>query len=346
MIKKKLKQINAFVVSILSVIIFLGINNEVKAVENMKQEVDNTKVVYWMQFNSNNMHCQFMVNDISAHSTIINNARELYSTGFDIEGRFEQGVNSLKLRGVEMPQKDQNPNTGEPYCNVSLIAFVTDPATGEEQSKEISNLRLTLDKDGNFTSKESAVYSDRNVTSEPSLTILDHKVFDAVKNNDVILERSLVINHALPPYRWMTASSPFKDTPENRELLWQEYDKYRKLIEAGDMKGLKVLFKPALDITKVVRPDLDIDSYFNTISKQLNLDFFKKRNQARLVSYKKEDYVLEIYNKGKLFRFVNKKKYEERLYPYSPIIYEDSKSVGNYTPTFTLVNGKIELAFI
>lgn len=344
-VKGSIKTVGVFLASMIS-IIFLGVN-ELRADDVMKQEFNSPRVIYWMQFNSNNMHCQFLVNEMSAHSTIINGARELYSVGFDIEGRFDRGVNSLKLRGVEMPEEDQNPNTGEPYCNVSLIAFVTDPITGEEQSKEVSNLRLTFDKDGSFTSEESAVYPDKSVTSEPILTILDRKQFEGVKNNNVMLERELVINHALPPYRWMTESTPFEDTPENRELLWQEYDEYRKLIEAGDMEGLKKKFQTALDITKVIRPNLDIDSYFEIISGQLRLDIFnKKRGEVKLTSFNREDYQLEIYNEGKLFRFVNKKQYEEILYPYSPIIYEDSNSYLNYTPTFTLVNGKIELAFI
>mgnify|MGYP001404325751 CR=1 FL=1 len=66
----------------------------------------------------------------------------------------------------------------------------------------------------------------------------------------------------------------------------------------------------------------------------------------QLIPFDKNDYILEIYNEGKLFRFVDKKMQEKELIQFSPIIWSDGIKRQWFNPTFTLVNGKIELAFI
>ncbi|MGL4674942.1 MAG: hypothetical protein ACRCXK_08790, partial [Wohlfahrtiimonas sp.] len=224
--------------------------------------------------------------------------------------------------------------------------------TGSVESKEVSHLRFTYEKnddpqnlpyDANLlTLKETRTNQDpliatSAVTSEPLPPIFDA---DDMPIERKLASREIMVNHP-QHFSWIHRSTPFTDTPANRQKLWNKYNEIRTAIINKDKKVIRGLVEPG--VTDVANfQGADIERHFNIVFSQTVEEFFTLNPEFwESQPLRMDDYDLELYAGGKLFRFNEKKKTL-----FSPLQWHNSLrgTYKAYNPLFTYINGEIVMA--
>lgn len=115
-----------------------------------------------------------------------------------------------------------------------------------------------------------------------------------------------------------------------------KYEEYHTAFANKALKAIKALMEPGL--SDIVRfSERESNEYFETVADQLWQEEFDNPNLS-IGDIVKKYYVLQIYAKGKFFRFVEKNSDVN-----SPIYWINSEKevFSYYNPTFTFINGEI-----
>lgn len=317
----KLKSVFIFVIFLIT-----GIN------QSMAEEV---KVNYVANFRYHHIHCNFMINGITIHSSL--GPRPVMMSFSDRVGALlAEGDNTFAIEAMNIPMDPK-----EAYCEVILTAMVPNPEIGEYEFKEVASLRVTIDEEGNFTTRESQLYEGKSVTTnEISLVETDVKTFRQGVKNNTIATRGLKVNHPHKHFSWSYRSTPFEDTPENRELLWQKYDELREALASKDEEKYRSLLLPGSLETEAYQGDLNTLAFTNSM-----MGFVHEAWEAsdfEVLSYNREDYDLQISAEDRMVRFVRTKSASN---DDSPIKFLENSSIKVLNYTFTLIDGEIVVAY-
>lgn len=289
-------------------------------------------VEYFAQYSVNNMFCAFKVNGITYQISSLNGIPKLFSFGGTIGSALAEGENTIGIKGMAVA-KEALPNT---YCEMLVSASSRNPETGEIESHKVTDIRITVDEDGNFTVAESGDYGDSPLTSLPTLESLKTMEFDDTETYDVLATRKLKINHQHNHhYQWTTADK-FTDTPENREKLWRKYEAMIEALNRGDFETYQAHLEPGALESDRYKSDPKTRAFTESVMSSIRAKF---KPGLKVDSYDRSDYVLKIYAEGRLFKFIKKSDSFERE---SPLIYDGT--FFNYT--FTMINGKIVGAYL
>ena len=320
----------------------------------MATEQNTPQVKYQLRFKANYIPCVVRINNVFIYDTY--NSEKIpkqLSFGQDITQYLDQGKNELSILATNIAEYIPSHRIEQSYCEVDILATVKNPTTGDIERKTVSNIRYLYEKNPKWLKRnfpyllsvdESNINLDERLASNQiSLKQLPH-LYDA--NNDPIQEtlasRSFIVNHH-QPFSWVNDSTPFENTPENKKRLWDKYQEILKAVADKDKKAVRQLVEPGVSDMARYYGDSNAEGQFefsfaDTFHHYFNLnpDVYKA-NPLTI-----DDYDLEIYAGGKLFR-LNQKGYTL----VSPLQWENSVrgTTRIYNPIFTFIDGKIVMAW-
>lgn len=309
------------------------------------------KVHYQMMFKAHEVMCSAKLNGAYLFNTetVQKGVPQLISLIDSVGVYMDEGENVLTMRGINLSNYIDDPAGA--YCEISIIAMVQNPESGEIESKEVSNIRYTYkktaeDSDSPYPyvlSVEESNYGLDGQLASNNITLEEHpplKDDDGEDVQKIVASREIYVHHH-QPFRWIHESTPFTDTPENRQKLWAKYNEIRAAIIKKDKKAIRQLVDfGATDVAKF--DNVDVEDHFEIIFDQVLDEFFNINSDIWISEPLTEDkYDLELYAGGKLFRFN-----EKGMNITSPLQWKNAfgKNYLRYNPIFTYVNGKIEVA--
>jgi len=143
------------------------------------------------------------------------------------------------------------------------------------------------------------------------------------------------------PFQWIHQSSPLSDTQETKKVVWDKYMEIKQAIQNKDKAKIKQLAEPGLSDVANYQGD-DVNNHFDIVFDQLLQDYFDFDPEVwQYQNMSMDDFNLEIYAEGRLFRLV-----EKGAYIASPLTWKNiyTEHYRSYNPLFTLINGKIVMA--
>lgn len=294
----------------------------------------NQVVEYTAMYRYHHIHCTFLVNDIPIQTSV--SGRPIFTSFMGRIGPvLAEGENTFGIWAMNIPEDPEGA-----YCEMIVHASVYNDETGESESKEVSSIKVTIDDKGKFVATESKIYPEPSLTGAVTLKELDEITFNQGVENDAIATRSLTVNHPHKTHSWQSRSTPFKDTPANREKLWAKYEEFRSALAAKNEKRYRGLLESGLTETEIYMGNPVTRSYTHSM-----MDFVYDAWRAedfKVLPINRDDYRLVIGADGRLFRFVNNKSASQMD---SPIRYQQNGSRRIFNYTFTLINGEIVNAY-
>ncbi|MHC5225726.1 hypothetical protein [Ignatzschineria sp. LJL83] len=309
-------------------------------------------VTYYMKFKANGMRCLLTINDVYIYSPVQHSPKipRLVSLGHGVTEYLQQGENTVSVilsNNAEYIPKSEIENG---YCEVEIIAMAANEL-GEVESKVVSHMRHTYvprpeGSDSIFpyhlSTSESNTELDPLISPNGIESIERPHNYDA--NNEPVQSirsnQTLIVHHETP-MSWSQRATPFEDTEANKRKLWNKYQEIKQIIQTQDKRALRQLAEPgATDMARIF--GRDVEAHFETTFKEVIQDFFEIDTEYYRDEYiPYEDYELEIYAEGKLFR-LNRKGFliSSPLRWYNPFNQESLI----YNPLFTFIDGEIVMA--
>jgi len=297
-----------------------------------------TEVMYIAEMKAKKIYCNFFVNGIPALSTAGYVAMREYTFSDNISRTLGEGKNIISIQAMNLPVTPE-----DAYCEMTITAFVENEKTGEGESKEVTSIRVSYDEDGNFTVQESQKYGAQSLTNEPKLTILNKASYAEKATgliNDALAERELNILHPYKHHSWIDKSTPITNTPENFKKVWAKYEEFRAAMAAKDRAKILELIQPGTAETEILQGNPETQFWTNSIMSVYDEAWAAEDFQMKPVN--PEDYELIISADGRLFRMNYIKTITPRA---SPIEYNQNDDEVNINPDFTMIDGKVVVAF-
>lgn len=300
----------------------------------------NTKVDYFVQFNIHNMDCIVRHNGVLLYSTTgLDLPPKKLTFGHSIAPSTAEDKNVLEIMAGNSSKwlKDDPAEFVDGQCEVKIFASVMNPETEEMERKEISSLKATYDENRELTFNDTKVYASPSLTEMPMITAMPDDINKSgnTKVKRLKGERIFMVNHPTV-FRWNKAT-PFQDTPENRQKLWQKYNELRTALQTQDLRKIRAHLEPGVTDSSNFENDRD---HFRTQASMAFADVFGLKKEYWL-PVKMEDYDLEIHADGRLFQFVEKGTTQA-----SPISYLNRRAKeASINPIFTYINGEIGVAW-
>ncbi|WP_406640488.1 hypothetical protein [Pectobacterium brasiliense] len=225
-------------------------------------------------------------------------------------------------------------------CKIALTAFKG------EQSKVLSQLTIAIGQDG-IPYVQSGAEADSAKTEKVTVRkITAQQVEKGHIPDDYFRENNFPVGMELyqftkkvhlkniPEWKW-TGATPFTGKPEQIQALKIAYlDLWHFFAEKNNQK-IKKYLNESLQVWAVTTGDSVDEIYRNEI-------FYEdlKDSSFKMININWGDYEIEILNKGRMVRFINKSNPK-----FSPISYfigsdEDTKQIGYFSPLFSFVDGR------
>lgn len=293
----------------------------------------NHDVEYTAMYRYHHIYCTFLVNDIPIHSP--SGKPIMMSFVGRIGALLAEGENTIGIWAMNIPEDPEGA-----YCEMIVHASVYNDETGESESKEVSSIKVTIDDKGKFVATESKTYPEPSLTGAVTLKELDEITFNQGVENDAIATRSLTVNHPHKTHSWQHRSTPFEDTPVNREKLWAKYEEFRSALAAKDEKRYQALEEPGLTETERYMGDPETGSFAESM-----MEFVHEAWAAedfKVLPIDRDNYQLMIGADGRLFRFINMNSADHMA---SPIRFQENGRARVFNYTFTLIDDEIVNAY-
>lgn len=232
----------------------------------------------------------------------------------------------------DLSEKEREKFSSDSSCKLALTLF-------EGEKKEVlSQLNITVDKNG-----IPQAGNDRSVIVKKILAqqvekghIKDSFFIDKYFPKDMTLYQftKKVSLKGLPEWRWIKAT-PYTGQPQQLHALQKTYMEFWSLFSKKDNKTIQNTMKDLLNAWSITTGS-STDEIYN--SQQFVDDF--KNPGFEMVPINWNDYTVEVMNKGRLVRFVNKS--DPTIYPLSYYIKDENgeRELRWFTPIFSLVDGK------
>ncbi|WP_264627949.1 MULTISPECIES: hypothetical protein [unclassified Symbiopectobacterium] len=244
-------------------------------------------------------------------------------------GWFSKGNNGDESRSVFKPDAS---------CKVALTAFKG------EQSKVLSQLAIAIGQDGipyAQPSEKTDEAEEVSVMKIPAQQIeMGHFPSNYLIDNYFPTEMNLyqftkkVHLKNIPEWKW-TKATPFTGKTEQIQALKIAYlDLWHLFAEKNDVK-IKQYLNESLQAWALTTGN-SIDEIYNDRGFKKDL----KNTSFEIRSINWNDYKIEVMNKGRMVRFVNKS--DPTISPLSYTFKDDDgdNSVGYFSPIFSFIDGK------
>ncbi|GLY63156.1 hypothetical protein Pcaca05_40130 [Pectobacterium carotovorum subsp. carotovorum] len=225
-------------------------------------------------------------------------------------------------------------------CKVALTAFKG------EQSRVLSQLTIAIGQDGLPYVQSGAEADSAKAEKVAVKKITAQQVEKGHIPDDYFRENNFPVGMELyqftkkvhlkniPEWKW-TRATPFTGKSEQIQALKIAYlDLWHLFAEKNNQK-IKKYLNESLQTWAVTTGDSVDEIYRNEI-------FYEdlKDSSFKMINIDWGDYEIEILNKGRMVRFINKSNPK-----FSPISYfigsdEDTKQIGYFSPLFSFVDGR------
>ncbi|MDX7986084.1 hypothetical protein FE392_01870 [Xenorhabdus sp. 12] len=273
---------------------------------------------YLVSFNTQRSLCVLKINGIvTLENTASRTGTE--SSGYNISAFLENGSNTVELLMGRKPfDKKTEKFHPESWCDVTIKKV----SSHGEQGEVISNIKLTVDNNGNVITKDPINSNEKFDYASMSIKKGEENLFAA--------QKTFSINN-LPSWMWIKAQPVTdNDLPAIKEF----YQEISNAFSRHDLDKVWKMSEPAWDEWAIAE-NSSAKIFFDS------MDFESKLNDKFVVKepdWKK--YKLVSYKNGKLFRL------ERGVLGSSPIIFHNKENKKNYhyNPYLSIINGKIVIA--
>lgn len=257
----------------------------------------------------------------------------------------ENGINEITLEvgaldwfsNKSLKEKQKSMYSTDAYCNVALTLF-----SGDKQ-QVITKINVTIDNDGhpqaNTDESGQDPLSIKNTMAwqVEQGHIHDDYFIENLYPQGMTLHRftQKVYLKGLPEWRW-TKATPFTSKPEEILALQNAYNELWRLFVAKDNNAIKNKMHISLNAWSIAT-DANIDRLYNSYD---FVDGFKNKT-FKMIPINWKDYTVEITNKGRLVRFVNKS--DPTISPLSyDVTAEDGEiELRSFSPYLSIVDGRV-----
>lgn len=257
----------------------------------------------------------------------------------------ENGINNISLEIASLdwftaksdsPKGKFDPNAS---CQLSLIA------SGNGKTITLNTIYVAINEENEpyekGTSNKSGSINISKVEKIKAVQIEEghfmedyFNKYDFPKDMDVYRFTKTLSISGLPKWKW-TDATPFTGSREQILALQNAYSELWRAFASKNNNAIKSQIDESLNAWSIstntdkanIYNDLDfVTDLENSTFKMLPIDWF--------------DYKVEVMNKGRLVRFVNKS-----APTFSPVSYlveddENDELIGTYSPIFSLIDGK------
>ncbi|WNN50343.1 hypothetical protein RIN58_09715 [Siccibacter colletis] len=255
----------------------------------------------------------------------------------------ENGINDITLEigalgwfsGEKKNKEELERFDPDSYCKLALTLF-----SGEDR-KTITRMKVTINNKGIPQVSEEDTDGNKVNVKKILARQVEKGHFDKDYFNENYYPAGMTVYQftqkvylkGLPEWRWVKAT-PFTGKPEQIQALKNAYAELWRLFSAKDNEAIKNNMKYLLNAWATAT-DSNVDDIYN--SHQF-VEGFKNKG-FRMIPINWNDYQVEVMNKGRLVRFVNKS--DPTVYPLSNYFTDDDGDIGieSFTPIFSLVEG-------
>ncbi|PWC09494.1 hypothetical protein B4923_19575 [Brenneria roseae subsp. americana] len=228
----------------------------------------------------------------------------------------------------------------ESSCKLDLTAFKS------KESKVLSRIHVGINKDG-----IPFVKSDEEKISANPERIIIKKISAQKIEKGHIPDNYFIDNYfpdgmdlyqftqkvylkGLPEWTW-TRATPFTGTSEQVQALKLVYLDLWHLFVAKDNEKIKLYLNESLHAWSITTGE-NINDIYN--DNDFVNDF--KHPDFHMIPINWNDYKIEVMNKGRMVRFVNKS--DPTVYPISYSVKDDDgdNNLGYFSPVFSLIDGR------
>lgn len=256
----------------------------------------------------------------------------------------ENGINDITLEigapgwfSDEKQNQDERENFHpDTYCKLDLTLL-----SGEGR-KIITQMKVTINNKGfPHISEED---SDNNKVEFKKILAwqVEKGHFDKAYYNENYYPAGMTLYQftkkvhlkGLPEWRWVNAT-PFIGKPEQIKALKNAYAEFWRLFAEKDNKTIKHNMRYLLQAWSVATYS-SVDDLYNSYQ---FVESFKNKG-FKMIPINWDDYRIQVMNKGRLVRFVNKS--DPTIYPLSNYFTDEDDEIviESFSPIFSLVEGK------
>lgn len=257
----------------------------------------------------------------------------------------ENGVNNISIEiasldwfteNSDSPKGKFDPNAS---CQLSLIA------SGNGKTITLKTIDVAINEENEPYGKESSnksgsiniskVEKTKAVKIEEGHFLEDYfNKYDFPKDMDVYRFTKTLSISGLPKWKW-TDATPFTGSREQILALQNAYSELWRAFASKNNNAIKSQIDESLNAWSI-STNTDKASIYNDLDFVIDLE----NSTFKMLPINWSDYKVDVMNKGRLVRFVNKS-----VPTFSPILYlvkddENDELIGTYSPIFSLIDGK------
>ncbi|CAG9297768.1 glycosyl hydrolase family 26 [Celerinatantimonas diazotrophica] len=310
---------------ILGVILLVGCQSSAVDVSTTDIVIPTEKptFIYLVHMNSHHMVCGNMINQMPQLDNTTSLTGDII-TGFNVTAFLQPGENTLDAQVASINGYNENGGDGsvQRADGECKLVFTANPQHG--QPIELSSLNITVD-DGKVTAKTSKEYPPKYRTDLSKITT--HQ-----RGWVTFFYRPIYIK-TIPQWAW-TQAKPFKPTRENMKKLHRAYQALIEMMKQHDIQGLKDAYSlSSREKSLAEAGQSSPDEFFDVIGYQ---DAFN--NHEKVLEHRDWSiYKLKSYAGGRLVRL-------EDNYGNSPLRTLLNKTITNFTPYFSIINGRVVIS--
>jgi len=301
------------------------------------------KVMYNMQLRAHNISCEARLNGLYLYFT--KGVPKLLSMGQQISEYMDEGDNIISFKAMNISEAVELDDIANSYCELTISSYTLNEATGKLEDKVLSHIRYTYVSDG----KEYDDYPRYLLSSETSksLDLLNIKrledshlknLSDPVQN--IVASQNIKVD-VYRPFRWIHESTPLTNSPENKQMVWEAYNQMRQAVNREDRNFFKDMARIGTEDVSNFQGDT-FDNHFNFGFDFLVKKLFDLNKNIWKPDYGTiDDYELELYAGGKMFRMVRKNNTVASPLRWK---FEGYNETQLYNPILTYIDGKIVMA--
>lgn len=254
----------------------------------------------------------------------------------------ENGVNDITLEigamgwfsKEQLASKEKNSFSKDSSCKLELVLFK------DNERSTLTSLEIKIDDKGIPTATEAS-----------NKDVIYNKVNAYQVSQGHVPEEYFLINYypqgmelhqftkkfylkGLPKWKWVNAT-PFVGSPEQMAALRNAYSDFWKMLATKNNDQLKQY----LAVSTSAWVDTTGESADDIYNSNTFVEAFKNKG-FKMIPINWQNYEVEVMNKNRLVRFINKS-----IPVISPLSYElinddGKKSLGYFSPIFTFIDGK------
>lgn len=285
---------------------------------------------YKFEFSINNMHCSFRINGVPIYTTFGSYRNPIgVTSGYTAGHALDDGRNEIEIEAYNITDVFNLGDQANGHCQVIINEISKDGITA------IASLRVVYNDENKLSIDYPTNLGQSNILEIAEIESIPNRMVGKFDTPRLKAKRGFAIQH--PANLSWRKSTPFKDTPENKQKVWEKYNELRNALKKSDVASFTKMMQPGWGDVAAFE-GRTADNYVKMMENSLLLDFLDLKPQY-WVDTKIEDYDLRLYAGGRLFQLVAKNSENG-----SPIEIQTNQ-VTTLNPMLMYLDGEIQIAW-